>query len=69
MKVQTLAVESAPRFYFVKEVAAELRRSEAAVRWLIHTGQIKSGKLGGRTVVSVAELDRFIEEAFSAVKA
>ncbi|MFC5337534.1 helix-turn-helix domain-containing protein [Leucobacter denitrificans] len=57
---------ASPRFYFVKEVAAELRRSEAATRWLIHTGQIKTGKLGGRTVVSAAELDRFIEEAFDA---
>lgn len=54
------------RFYFVSEVAAELRRSEAAIRWLIHTGQIKTGKLGGRVVVSAAELDRIIEEAFDA---
>lgn len=69
MTVQTLAAESAPRFYFVKEVATELRRSEAAVRWLIHTGQIKTGKLGGRTVVAATELDRFIEEAFSASEA
>ena len=59
----------APRFFFVKEVATELRRSEAAVRWLIHTGRIKTGKLGGRTVVSSAELNRFIEEAFSAASA
>lgn len=54
-----------PRFYFVNEVASELRRSEAAVRWLIHTGQIKTGKLGGRVVVSAAELDRIIEAAFA----
>ena len=26
-----------PRFYYVKEVATELRRTEASVRWLIHT--------------------------------
>lgn len=57
------------RFYFVDEVAAELRRSEAAIRWLIHTGRIKTGKLGGRVVISAAELDRFIEEAFSAADA
>lgn len=56
-----------PRFYFVSEVATELRRSEAAVRWLLHTGQLKSGKLGGRTVVSAAELNRFIEDAFAEV--
>ena len=53
-----------PRFYFVKEVATVLRRSEAAVRWLIHTGQLKTGKLGGRVVVSANELERFINGAF-----
>lgn len=61
----TAAHPAPPRFYFVNEVASELRRSEAAVRWLIHTGQIKTGKLGGRVVVSVAELDRIIEAAFT----
>lgn len=56
-----------PRFYFVSEVATELRRSEAAVRWLIHTGQIKTGKIGGRVVVATEEVDRLISEAFSEV--
>lgn len=54
-----------PRFYFVSEVATELRRSQASVRWLIHTGQIKTGKIGGRTVISAAEVDRIIDEAFA----
>ncbi len=53
------------RFYFVDEVAAELRRSEASIRWLLHTGQIKAGKIGGRVVVSAAEIDRLIGEAFA----
>lgn len=53
------------RFYFVNEVASELRRSEASVRWLIHTGQIKTGKIGGRVVVSVDEIERIITEAFA----
>lgn len=57
------STEVRPRFYFVSEVATELRRSEAAVRWLIHTGVIKTGKLGGRVVVSSAEVDRLIDEA------
>ncbi|UTX53393.1 helix-turn-helix domain-containing protein [Leucobacter aridicollis] len=65
----TLSTLEKPRFYFVGEVATELRRSEAAVRWLIHTGRIKTGKLGGRTVIAAAELDRFIEEAFNAADA
>lgn len=58
-------IPPAPRFYFVKEVATELRRSEAAVRWLIHTGQIKTGKVGGRTVVKPEEVERFIEAGFA----
>lgn len=52
-------------FYFVDEVAAELRRSEAGVRWLLHTGQLKSSKLAGRRVVTQAQLDEFFAEAFA----
>jgi hypothetical protein len=53
-----------PRFYFVNEAGAELRRSVASIRWLIHTGQIKTGKIGGRVVISADEIDRLIEGAF-----
>lgn len=53
------------KFYFVDEVATELRRSEAAARWLIHTGQLKSSKLAGRRVVTQAQLDEFFAEAFA----
>lgn len=55
---------SRPRFLFVSEVATELRRSEASIRWLIHTGAIKTGKIGGRTVIAASEIDRIIAEAF-----
>lgn len=66
MKAQLIEDASVPkRFYFVNEVASELRRSEASVRWLIHTGQIKTGKIGGRVVVSVDEIERIITEAFA----
>ena len=54
-----------PRFYFVDEVAAELRRSEASVRWLIATKRIKTGKIGGRVVVKPEDLDAFIESGFT----
>lgn len=54
-----------PKFYFISEVANELRRSEASVRWLLHTGQLESTKLAGRRVVTQAQLDRFFEEAFA----
>lgn len=53
------------QFYFVNEVATELRRTEPSIRWMIHTGQIKTGKIGGRVVVSAAEIDRLISEAFA----
>ncbi|WP_402843724.1 helix-turn-helix domain-containing protein [Microbacterium sp. GXS0129] len=52
------------RFYFVDEVATELRRSEAAVRWLMQTGKLASSKLGGRRVVSQQQLDEFFAKAF-----
>lgn len=57
--------ENRPRFYFVDEAATELRRTAASVRWMIHTSQIKTGKIGGRVVISAAELDRIIDGAFT----
>lgn len=57
--------ETRPRFYFIPEVAKELRRSEAAVRWLIQDGQLKSSKLAGRRVVTQAQLDEFFAAAFA----
>ncbi len=61
------ATAGRPRFYFVDEVAKELRRSEAAVRWLIATKRLKTGKVGGRVVVRPEDLDAFIEAGFSEV--
>ena len=51
-------------FYFIDEVAAQLRRSVAATRWLINTGRIGSSKLGGRRIVTQKQLDDFFAEAF-----
>lgn len=51
------------RFYFIAEVASEIRRSEQAVRWLIHTGALKSSKLGGRRVVTAEQLEEFFASA------
>lgn len=56
-----------PKFYLIPEVAEHLRRSEAAVRWLIHSGQLKSSKLAGRRVVTQEQLDEFFESAFQEV--
>lgn len=60
-------VSTTPRYLFVPEVATELRRTEASVRWLIATKQIKSGKIAGRVVVKPEDLDAFIEAGFQAV--
>ncbi|WP_040164306.1 helix-turn-helix domain-containing protein [Microbacterium gorillae] len=54
-----------PRFFFVPEIARELRRSEAAVRWLIQTKTLKSSKLAGRRVVTQKQLDDFFADAFA----
>lgn len=62
--MSAVRAEPRPRFYFVNEVATELRRSEASVRWMIHTGAIKTGKIAGRVVVEAAEIDRIIDGAF-----
>lgn len=48
----------------IPEVAAELRRSEPSVRWLIATKQLKSGKIAGRVVVKREDLEAFIAAAF-----
>lgn len=52
------------RFYFVDEVAPQIRRSVSATRWLINTGRIGSSKIGGRRVVTQKQLDDFFAEAF-----
>lgn len=54
------------RYLFLDEVATELRRSVAAVRWLITDGQLKAGKVGGRVVVRPEDLEAFIESGFRA---
>lgn len=60
----TSDISTQPRFYYVDDLTDVLRRSPAAVRWLIQTGQLASSKLGGRRVVSQAQLDAFFAEAF-----
>lgn len=51
----------------VEEVALATRRTPASVRWLIHTNQIKSGKIGGRRLVRREDLEAFINAGFAAV--
>lgn len=48
----------------VDEVADETRRTVASVRWLIHSKQLKSGKVGGRRLVRREDLEAFINAGF-----
>lgn len=63
--MSTTQTAKRPRFFFVDEAAIELRRTVSSVRWMIHRGQIKAGKIGGRTVIAAAEIDRIINDAFA----
>lgn len=49
----------------VDEVAELTRRTVASVRWLIHTKQIKSGKVAGRRLVRREDLESFIAAGFA----
>jgi hypothetical protein len=62
--MSTAETPTVPKVYFVNEVATALRRSTAAVQYLIASGQLKSSKLGGRRVVTQEQLDDFFAEAF-----
>lgn len=58
-------LSSRPRFYYVDEASEQLRRSPASIRWMMQTGQIRAGKIGGRVVIAAEEIDRLIAEAFA----
>lgn len=49
----------------VDEVAERLRRTPTAVRHLIASKQLKSGRVGGRRMVRELDLHAFVEAAFS----
>ncbi|MGK0715127.1 helix-turn-helix transcriptional regulator [Leucobacter sp. W1153] len=51
----------------VKETADMLRKSEAQMRWMIHTGTApKSALIGGRRMFRLSDIEKYIEEAFDA---
>lgn len=50
-----------PEIFFCAEVAAKIRRTEAAVRWLWHTGALKSRVVGGRRISSAEDIASFLE--------
>lgn len=51
----------------VKETAEMLRKSEAQMRWMLHTGTApKSAMIGGRRMFRLSDVEKYIEEAFDA---
>lgn len=55
-----------PTLLFIDEVAARLRRSPNQLRWMIQQGTApKHAKIAGRIVFREADVERFIEDAFS----
>lgn len=49
----------------VDDVAERLHRTPTAVRHLIASDQLKSGRVGGRRMVRESDLNDFINSAFS----
>lgn len=49
-----------PRLATIEGAAESLAVSERTVRRLIHDGQLRSVKVGGRRLIPVAALDEFV---------
>lgn len=60
----TITALPTPELLTVDEVAELTRRTPASVRWLIHTNQIKSGRVAGRRLVRRGDLEAFINAGF-----
>jgi excisionase family DNA binding protein len=54
--------ESHPSCFTVSEAAHYLRISRALLYQLIRSGRIKTVKIGARTIVRAAELERFLDQ-------
>jgi excisionase family DNA binding protein len=52
------------------EAAERLRKSEAQLRWMIHTGTApRSAKIGGRRMFRASDVEDYINAAFEAESA
>ncbi|MEQ4520448.1 helix-turn-helix domain-containing protein [Pseudarthrobacter sp. B907] len=48
------------------EAAERLRKSEAQLRWMIHSGTApRSAKIGGRRVFRESDIEDYINQAFA----
>lgn len=62
MSSKTVAIS----LHTIKEVAGMLRKSEAQLRWMIHSGTApRSAMIGGRRMFRLSDVTEFIDEAFS----
>ena len=61
----TALAAAEPELLTIEEVAELTRRTPASIRWLIHTNQIKSGKIAGRRLIRRSDLYEFIEAGFA----
>lgn len=58
------------KLLLVPEIAERLRRSEQAVRWMIHAGELTpTAKVGNRRVMAEEDLEAWIEAQFEKVPA
>lgn len=58
------------KLLFVPDVADRLRKSEQAIRWLVHTRQIVApAKIGGRLVWREADLEEWLDRQFETTEA
>lgn len=57
---------NANRLMLLPEVSLRLRRTEQAVRWMVHTKQIVApAKIGGRLCWDEAQLEAWISDQFA----
>lgn len=59
----------ASQLLYLPQVADRLGRTVRAIEWLVYTKQIPSGKVAGRRVVREADLDAYIDAAFTDAEA
>lgn len=64
-----MAPTTAPKLLTVTETADMLRKSEAQMRWLIHTGNApRSAKIGGRRMFRESDVLAWIDAAFEVAR-
>lgn len=67
---ETHRMPHSSRLLLVPEIAERLRKSEQAIRWMIHTDALKpTALIGGRRVMRESDLESFIDAQFDRASA